>query len=420
MALAFPHLNDYHSGMETGFLPRAAGPHLERLLGVFPVVAVMGARQVGKSTLVRHLPSLGQHLYLNLDDLDLRLQAEADPQALLHRGERLILDEVQRVPELLLAIKRAVDAARIPGRFVLTGSAHLLLHAHLGETLAGRAAHLVIWPMTRREQQGLGRAGPWGELLAAPVRAWPHLLRELPGPREDWQQAVARGGFPVPALLLKDWEERRMWLRAYLQTYLERDVPALRAVENLPELRRLLEALALRSGSLLNQSELARDLGISQPTVHRYLNLLEVSFLLIRLRGYARSRTKRLIKAPKAYLPDPALALHLTGGQPSGAHLETLVLLDLLAFTHSQVNPPGLYYWRTASGQEVDFILEAEGKLLPVEVKATARPTPKDAQGLLSFLAEYPEAPGGLLLHGGEEVFPLVDRVVAAPWWMVA
>lgn len=99
--------------------------------------------------------------------------------------------------------------------------------------------------------------------------------------------------------------------------------------------------------------------------------------------------------------------------------METLVLLDLLAFRDAQVNPPGLYYWRTASGQEVDFILEAEGKLLPVEVKATPRPTPKDAQGLLAFLAEYPEAPGGLLLHGGEEAFPLVDRVVAAPWWMV-
>ena len=406
--------------MERTFLPRAAGPLLERLLEVFPVVAVMGARQVGKSTLVRHLPALKGYLDLSLDDLDLRLQAEADPRVLLERGDRLILDEVQRVPELLLAIKRSVDEARIPGRFVLTGSAHLLLHAHLGETLAGRAAHLVLWPMTRREQRGLGRAGLWGELLALPLEAWPSFLREARDLREDWRSAVARGGFPVPALLLKDWEERQMWLRAYLQTYLERDVPALRAVENLPELRKLMEALALRSGSLLNQSELARDLGISQPTVHRYLNLLEVSFLLVRLRGYARSRTKRLVKSPKVYLPDPALALYLAGGSPSGAHLETLVLLDLLAFRDAQKNPPGLYYWRTASGQEVDFVLEVGEKLLPVEVKATSRPTPKDAQGLLAFLAEYPEVPGGLLLHGGEEVFPLVDRVVAAPWWAVA
>lgn len=384
------------------------------------MVAVMGARQVGKSTLVRHTPGLARHLYLNLDDLDLRLQAEADPHALLRRGERLILDEVQRVPELLLAVKRSVDEARIPGHFVLTGSAHLLLHARLAETLAGRAAHLVLWPMTRWEQRGLGRTGPWGELLAAPVEAWPFFLRQGEAEREDWRLAVARGGFPVPALHLEDWEERQLWFRGYLQTYLERDVPALRAVENLPELRKLLEALALRSGSLLNQSELARELGLSQATVHRYLNLLEVSFLLVRLRAYAKSRTKRLIKAPKAYLPDPALALYLTGGKPSGAHLETLVLLDLLAFRDAQVEPPGLYYWRTASGQEVDFVLEAGGKLLPVEVKATPRPTPKDARGLLAFLAEYPEAPGGLLLHGGEEVFPLVDRVVAAPWWRVA
>ena len=405
--------------METTFLPRAVGPLLERLLRVFPVVAVMGARQVGKSTLVRHTPGLAQHLYLSLDDLDHRLQAQTDPQAFLRRGERLILDEVQRVPDLLLAIKRSVDEARVPGRFVLTGSAHLLLHAHLSDTLAGRAAHLVLWPMTRREQQGLGRAGLWGELLSAPPPIWPSLLREAEAQREEWETAVARGGFPVPALHLKDWEERQLWFRGYLQTYLERDVPALRAVENLPELRRLLEALALRSGNLLNQSELARELGLSQATVHRYLNLLEVSFLLVRLRAYAKSRTKRLIKAPKVYLPDPALALYLTGGKPSGAHLEALVLLDLLAFRDAQAEPPGLYYWRTASGQEVDFVLEAGERLLPVEVKATPRPTPKDAQGLLAFLAEYPEAPGGLLLHGGEGVFPLVGRVVAAPWWRV-
>jgi len=406
--------------METTFLPCAAGPLLERLMRVVPMKAVMGARQVGKSTLVRHTPGLERHVYLSLDDLDLRLQAEADPQAFLHRGDKLILDEVQRVPELLLAIKRSVDEARVPGRFVLTGSAHLLLHAHLGETLAGRAAHLVLWPMTRWERRGLGRTGPWGELLSAPVEAWPALLRDQEAYREDWKLAVARGGFPVPALLLESWEERQLWLRGYLQTYLERDVPALRAVENLPELRRLMEALALRSGNLLNQSELARDLGLSQATIHRYLNLLEVSFLLVRLRAYAKSRTKRLIKAPKAYLPDPALALYLSGGKPSGAHLETLVLLDLLAFRDTQVEPTGLYYWRTASGQEVDFVLEVGDKVLPVEVKVSQKPTPKDARGLLAFLEEYPEAPGGLLLYGGEEVFPLVNRVVAAPWWRVA
>ena len=381
------------------------------------MVAVMGARQVGKSTLVRRLPALRGHLYLSLDDLDLRLQAQADPRALLGRGERLILDEVQRVPELLLAIKRSVDEARVPGRFVLTSSAHLL-HAHLAETLAGRAAHLVLWPMTRREQRGLGRAGPWGELLAASVEAWLSLLRKGEAEREDWRLAVARGGFTAPALHLEDREERQLWFRGHLQTYPERDVPVLWAVENLPELRKLMEALALRSGSLLNQSELARDLGISQPTVHRYLNLLEVSFLLVRLRAYARSRTKRLVKSPKIYLPDPALALSLTGGKPSGATWRPWP--SWTCWPHAQGKPPGLYYRRTASGQEVDFVPEAEEKLLPVEVKATSRPTPKDAQGLLAFLAEYPEVPGRLLLHGGEEVFPLADRVVAAPWWRVA
>lgn len=413
-----PEMNDYHSNMETSYLPRAAAPLLEGLLRVFPVTVVMGARQVGKSTLVRHHPALQGHLYLTLDDLDLRLQAEEAPEALLQRGERLVLDEVQRTPELLLALKRAVDQDRTPGRYVLTGSANILLLARLSETLAGRAVYLHLWPMTRRERLGLGQTGPWGELLYRPFSEWPEVLKEQKGPQEDWREAVARGGFPIPASL-PHWEERTLWFRGYLQTYLERDVPALRAVEHLPELRRLLQALAFRTGSLLNQSELARDLGLSQPTVHRYLNLLEVSFLLVRLPGYARSRTKRLVKAPKPYLPDPALALFMTGGEPSGAHLETLVLLDLLVFRDTQPDPPGLYYWRTASGQEVDFVLEGRERLLPVEVKATPRPIPKDARGLEAFLEEYPEAEGGLLLHGGEGIFPLVPRVLAAPWWAV-
>jgi len=206
-----------------------------------------------------------------------------------------------------------------------------------------------------------------------------------------------------------------------LQTYLERDLQVLRAVENLADFRRLMRAACLRIGSLLNQTELGRDVGISQPQVHRFMNLMEVSYQAIRLPAYSVNRTRRLIKAPKLYWGDSALALHLGGEtEPRGAHLENLVLTDLLAWRDVQSRRPEILYWRTAAGQEVDFMIESPKRLLPIEVKAAARVVPADAKGLEAFLDEYADAAdGALLLYGGTETFPLTKRVLAAPWWAV-
>ena len=165
---------DYHTFMETrsplAILPRAAAVAVERAARVAPVVVLLGARQTGKTTLVRSLPLLADRPYLTLDDFDLRMQAEADPESVVARAPALVLDEVQRALDLLIAIKRAVDRdpARTPGRFVLTGSANLLMLERIGETLAGRAVYVTLWPFARRERFGLGRAGAWSELLAAP------------------------------------------------------------------------------------------------------------------------------------------------------------------------------------------------------------------------------------------------------------
>ena len=206
-----------------------------------------------------------------------------------------------------------------------------------------------------------------------------------------------------------------------MQTYLERDLQALRAVENLADFRRLMRAACLRIGGLLNQTELSRDVGIVQPQVHRFLNLMEASYQAIRLPAYAVNRTRRLIKAPKLYWSDTGLALYLAGEtEPRGPHLENLVLADLLAWRDTQARRPEVRYWRTATGLEVDFVVETPARLLPVEIKAAARVTPADAKGLEAFLDEYPDrTDGGLLLHGGADAFPLTRRVLAAPWWWV-
>lgn len=406
-----------------GVLPRAAAAALERAMATAPVVVLLGARQTGKTTLVRSLPGLANRPYLTLDDFELRAQAEADPEAVVARAPALVLDEVQRARELLIAVKRAVDEdrPRKPGRFVLTGSANLLMMERVGETLAGRAVYVTLWPFTRRERLGLGRAGPWSELVAASFSRWRDVLDVHAGPREDWRNAVRLGGFPVPAHELGSDEARTLWFSGYVQTYLERDLQTLRAVESLADFRRLMRAACLRIGSLLNQTELGRDIGISQPQVHRFLNLMEASYLAIRLPAYSVNRTRRLIKAPKLYWCDTALALHLAGEtEPRGAHLENLVLTDLLAWRDVQARRPEILYWRTAAGQEVDFVIETPNRLLPIEVKAAARVLPADAKGLEAFLDEYADlTDGALLLHGGTDTFPLTGRVLAVPWWRV-
>ncbi|MGH9382053.1 MAG: ATP-binding protein [Thermoanaerobaculia bacterium] len=402
-------------------LPRLLTDSVTRVARAMPVVVVTGARQTGKSTLVRQLLPGGRPYY-SLDDLDVREQAERSPDDLVERAERLVLDEVQRVPDLLMAVKRAVDEGRRPGRFVVTGSANLLLMRRVSESLAGRAAYLNLWPLTRREMSGLGRAGAWPELLGQPVEEWTDLLAAQDAQPADWREVARRGGYPVPAVELTDPEDRAIWFDGYIRSYLERDLQDLSAIDNLVDFRRLMAATCLRLGRLLNQTELGRDVQVPQPTVRRWLNLLATSYQLVHLPAYSVNRTKRLIKTPKAYWCDAALALRLAGtDRPEGAHLENLVLSDLLAWRDSSVaDRPEIYYWRTVTGEEVDLVVERGPELLGIEVKATSRPRAADAAHLRAFRDEYGEAVRGcLLLHAGERTEWLGPRILAAPWWRV-
>lgn len=402
-------------------LPRLLTPLVEKALETFPVVAITGARQTGKSTLARSIGGSSERVYRTLDDLEVLERSRLEPDALVRSAPFLTLDEVQRSPDLLLAIKRAVDEDRVAGRYLLTGSTNLLLMRRIAETLAGRAVYLTLWPLTRREQLGLGDAGAWGRLFAARDREWPDLLAAEPAEPEDWRALARRGGFPQPAHHLPEPEERALWFAGYAQTYLERDLRELSEVGSIVDFRRLMQAVCLRLGNLSNQTELGRDVGVSQPTVGRHLALLETSYQLVRVPAYAVDRTKRLIKTPKLYWSDTGLALHLAGrSDPEGAHLENLVLCDLLAWQASHLDAPQILYWRTAGREEVDLIVEWRGQLLPIEVKSTAAPRFRDARSLQAFRAEYPEAArSGLLLHTGERIDWIAEGVLAVPWWRV-
>jgi len=403
-------------------LPRALAPIVEQALAAFPVVIVTGARQTGKSTLVQMTPLANGRRYLSLDDYDLLERARREPAALLRESERLTIDEVQRATELLRAIKIAVDRDRTPGRFLLTGSANLLKLRRVSESLAGRAIYLTLWPMTAAEQQAHQAADLIDRLLAADGAEQALAGARRSTPASDWRTLALRGGYPVAALQLDD-HQRLLWFDGYVRTYLERDLQQVATISALVDFRRLMRLAALRLGQLCNQTELGRDAGVSQPTTHRYLNLLETSYQLVRLPGYAMSRSKRLIKAPKLYWSDTGLAAFLVGvgaiasdDRLAGAWLENLVLDHLLSWRETRSPRPELFFWRTAAGHEVDFVVESGRRLLPLEVKAAQRVGLGDAGGLERFLDEHTKAaPFGVILHDGDRFTQLTQRVIACP-----
>lgn len=401
-------------------LPRLATRAIEARLAVMPVVVVTGARQSGKSTLARQLLRTPRP-YFTLDDLDLADRARREPDSLVNGTDPITVDEIQRAPELLHAVKRAVDEDRRPGRFLLTGSANLLLMKGVSESLAGRAAYVSLRPLTRGEREGRESPSLWASLLAEDPTRWEFLLTDAGHAPADWQSLVKTGGFPTPAAHLYDPDARGIWFEGYVRTYLERDLLDVSAVASLPDFRRLMRAAAHRTGQMVNQAELGRTISMPQPTVHRFLNLLETGYMVLRLPAYSVNRTKRLVRTPKLYWGDTALALHLAGhDRPDGCHLENLVLLDLTVARETGGGIDEVFYWRTTSGAEVDFVLERGDRLLPIEVTATREPSARDARGVESFLDEYPgSARGGLVLHTGDTVRWLTPRVLAAPWWRV-
>ena len=406
--------------MDDPLLPRLVAGSLAERLRVMPAAVITGPRQAGKSTLAQEL-SPQPRRYFSLDDLDVVDAARSDPELLVGGSQPVTIDEVQREPDLLRAVKLAIDRKRSNGRFLLTGSANLLLMRQVSESLAGRASYLTLWPMTRREQRGLGRCGIWDELLGAADEEWLDIVSAQPDSPEDWRALVRRGGFPTPAVHMRTARDRAVWFDGYVRTYLERDLQDLSSIAGLPDFRRLMRAACLRLGQLVNQTELARDVALPQPTVHRYLNLLETSYLLVRLPAYSVNRTKRLIKSPKLYWGDTGVALHLAADpEPAGAHLENLVLHDLLAWRDARLAPAEIFYWRTTIGEEVDLVIETEGRVMPIEIKATGRPRLGDAAHLRTFRAEYGKsARAALLLHTGNTTEWLAPGVLAAPWWRV-
>ncbi|MCK9554475.1 ATP-binding protein [bacterium] len=413
-------MNENHSQHEFIYKNRVITPSLKEAAKAHPVIIITGARQVGKSTLLRHAHPFNNWKYISLDDFEILEQAENDPDSLWVGAKRIVLDEVQKSPKVLSAIKKVVDSKDRNISFVLSGSANLMLMQKVSESLAGRAVYFNLLPMSYSEMAGTSP----GNLLSGLLNSDFPEESKISVSTEDTFRLMHRGFMP-PLITFKSSSEYLRWWEGYVSTYLERDLRQLSQIESLVDFRRVMESAALRSGQIMNQTDISRDIKVSQPTVYRYLNILETSCLITRINVYAKNRNKRLVKTPKIYWLDPALAVYLSGyydmeamekSREMGAFFETLVLLHLKIACQDLIPRANVFYWRTVSGSEVDFVVEHGRKSIVFEVKCTDKAKYSDTKSILEFMREHTETTAGVLVYAGNEVKMLSKKVIAVPW----
>lgn len=336
----------------------------------YPVVTVTGPRQSGKTTLVR--AAFPRHRYSSLEDPDARAFALDDPRGFLDQFPgKVILDEVQRVPDLFSYIQGIVDREDQPGKFILSGSQNFLLLHRVSQSLAGRCAVLRLLPFSRSEL--IGR--PIRDIATA-VQSRRPANPKAPRGSADWLETLFTGGYPrIHDKGLKP----QTWLANYYQTYLERDVRDLLSVGDIEGFGRFVRLCAGRSGQLLNASSLAADAGVSHTTARRWLSILEASFIIYLLRPHHRNFNKRLVKSPKLYFLDTGLLCYLWRVQSAGdlvshpargAIFETWVVSEALKNFHNRGAEPDIYFWRDSAGHEIDLLLDQGAKQIPIEIKS--------------------------------------------------
>jgi hypothetical protein len=396
---------------------------LQELFRYFPVVCVVGARQVGKTTLVQcAFPEIPSVTFDPSTDIG---SARSDPDLFLqtHPAPHF-LDEIQFVPPLLSSMKRLVDRGKRSGMYLLSGSQQFSVLHKLAESMAGRVAFLELPPLARGEILGnpqdqafLRRwIGERGELGTYPV---------TPKPESIWPR-IWRGGMPaligLPDSMVPDWCD------GYVRTYLERDLRTAGGVSDLAEFRRFLALLASQTAQEINAAHLGRELGMDRKTALRWAALAQAGFQWRELPAFSRNSAKRIAGRPKGHMADTGLACHLLRIQspvgleehPSrGALFETWVVQQILRGFQDRGNPPHASHFRTLAGAEVDLVLEEDGWVFPIEVKLTARPGPVDARGLNAFRETWPDhriAPG-LLVCAVENPTWIRKDVLAVPWW---
>jgi uncharacterized protein len=409
--------NGYNSPM----IKRNITQNLLDALADTPVVLINGARQTGKSTLVQAISEKTHPArYITLDTASVLAAVRHDAAGFLAGIDgAVVIDEVQKAPELFSAIKADVDRLRQPGKYLLTGSANVLLVPNLSESLAGRMEILSLWPFSQGELAA-NKETFVDALFADKFPSW-NVNIELP---LALRSRIISGGYPEVQSRAKE-DRRQAWFESYLTTILQRDIRDLANIDGLTSLPRLLAVIAGRAPALLNFAEISRTVSMPQSTLKRYMTLLEATFLILQLPAWSGNFTKRLVKTSKIVMGDTGLMAHLLGlnqkrlaaGGMIGPLFENFVIMELKKQITWSTAKPQMFHFRTQAGQEVDIVIEdRSGNLVGIEVKASATIHAHDFKGLRA-LAET--AAGrfqrGIILYTGTEIIPFGESLTALP-----
>lgn len=399
---------------DTMYIERTAEKVIRKLSDQFKVLLVTGARQVGKSTVLRHCDNTRK--YVTLDDLTERELATNEPKLFLQRHTPpVIIDEIQYAPQLLSYIKMAVDNTELKGQYWLTGSQQFHLMKNVSESLAGRVAIIDLMGLSLSEINGIPSNPPFFpsvELINNKRKA--HQAYSL----QDIFKIIYNGSFP--ALNNREELDRDIFYSSYIQTYIERDIRELSVISNEMKFLHFIRVVAARTGQVLKYSELANEVGISQPTAKSWLSLLVSSNLVYLLEPYYQNISKRMTKMPKLYFLDTGLCAYLTSwnspevlmnGAMNGAFFETFVVSEILKSYRHNGKRPSLYWYRDTTQKEIDLLFDENDKLYPVEIKLSANPTKLMCRHF-NTIENYET---GLIICMRETDIPVTDKVHAVP-----
>ena len=396
---------------------------VQTYLAHFPSLLITGARQVGKSTLAL---SLGIDNYVTLDDIATYQSAKADPKGfILSLRTPVVIDEVQRVPEIFVAIKEQIDQDRTPGRFVLTGSSNLQGFKQVSDSLAGRIGIVDLYAFNLSEISG------------RPVNFIDDVFAKKPFTTTvtvtDIAPYIIKGGFPE-VQRIEHPKTRMLWFSSYIRSHVERDLLDMGNIRNLDSFMRLYLSLALRSANLLNKSDLANDCQIDTKTLDNYLSILKNTYQVALLKPWFTNAAKRLVKMPKVFMLDTGILCHLLKitspaelhqSNNRGAVYETFVLSELVKANTYAAQPVDLSFYRTSDGKEIDFVLDNGKGLVLLEVKAAHSVTPTDFRHIRHFIEQNPgRVVQGMVLYAGERALPFGEcdgvELWAVPLGMMA
>lgn len=406
------------------YLDRHLEHRLARHAGLFKTVLLAGARQVGKSTLLRHVfPDVRSIVFDPVQDL---FGAREDPDRFLETfGSPLILDEVQYAPELLAALKRRVDQSEANGQYLLTGSQNLSVLRNVSESLAGRIGILQLDGLTPAEQFGRAGETSWLKAYLDNADGFAKNVADLPLLSQPISLCEYLWRGELPGLVPFANEDIPAYWNSYVRTYVERDIRMMADLSNLSDFGRFLRLCGALTGQEIVQSQLGRELGINPKTARNWLNLLAWSYQWLELPAYSGNVIKKLSSKPKGHLQDSGLACYLNAIPSPESLLSSPLFGNIFeswgaSWIHRQIQrlplAPMLYHWRTQNGAEVDLILDYGGKLFPIEFKAASKLSKHDTRGIQAFRSTYRNAAPGVILYGGPRAYALSEHAVAVPW----